>query len=215
MQPAISALRSREGGRNLRPLGSLSILPTLLLDSEWYCVYHLLINPGQEVRKDIYLGSKWKARTTKTESVLKAALPPLIFVKNSTCSSVCMGEKDKRLTSLPPLPQGASPVCIRRLCKCCRCQPGRLWRRLPSGSAPPLARLLVQCLEGHKRTPSFWTSIVWKNFSRWWKRPVSVPFIMAPAICGHWTLGRCGSCDRETDLSIKFLYCLLYWTVQF
>lgn len=34
MQPAISALRSREGGRNLRPLGSLSILPALLLDSD-------------------------------------------------------------------------------------------------------------------------------------------------------------------------------------
>lgn len=47
----------------------------------------------------------------------------------------------KRPTSLPPLPEGASRVCIRHVCKFCGWQPGGWWRRLPSGSAPPLACL--------------------------------------------------------------------------
>lgn len=57
-QPVISALRSWGGGRSLRPLGSLSMPTTFLLDSDWFCNYHLLRNPEQQVRRDVYLGSK-------------------------------------------------------------------------------------------------------------------------------------------------------------
>lgn len=83
-QPAISALRSRGGGRSLRPLGSLSMPPTFLLDSDRFCNYHLLRNPEQQVRRDVYLGSKCKARSTKAKSPLDAALPSVIFVSIRT-----------------------------------------------------------------------------------------------------------------------------------
>ena len=92
-QPAISALRSRGGGWSLRPLGSLSMPPSFLLDSDRFCNYHLLRNPEQQVRRDVYLGSKCKARSTKAKSPLDTALPSVIFSPSGPCSAVCVGER--------------------------------------------------------------------------------------------------------------------------
>ena len=49
--------------------GSLSIRPTPVYTVQ-YSVYYLPINPREEVRKYIYLGSKYKAQPTETKSEL-------------------------------------------------------------------------------------------------------------------------------------------------
>lgn len=49
--------------------GSLSLQPTPVYTVQ-YSVYYLPINPREEVRKYIYLGSKYKAQPTETKSEL-------------------------------------------------------------------------------------------------------------------------------------------------
>lgn len=125
-------------GRNLRAhsLSTYFFLPTR------GCVYHFLLNPGGKMRKCISLGSTCKA---KAKSLLNTALLPLIFVTdNSACSSMCVGEKDKRLCpGFPSLPQGASWVWVRHLCTCRGRRPSRLQQRRSSGSAPLTACVVV------------------------------------------------------------------------
>lgn len=141
--PAISALLSWEQEGTL---GHTVCLPTSFLPTRG-CVYHFLLNPGGKMRKYISLGSTCKA---KAKSLLNTALLPLIFVTdNSACSSMCVGEKDKRLCpGFPSLPQGASWVWVRHLCTCRGRRPSRLQQRRSSSSAPLPACVVVQFLEG-------------------------------------------------------------------